>query len=365
MAGPKVSAIPDQIELAPLGGVERRVHLFDKRQRAAIFAALGAKRPLLVTGEPGVGKTQLAEAAAKALGRCLLTTVVDSRTESRDLLYSVDTIRRLAEAQLCGALASLAAAGRPSTSDESATAANGERNGDALRLAREQVALDRFVAPGPLWWAFNWQSAWDQAERSRTSVPHSRTDWETARGQAVLLIDEIDKAETDVPNGLLEALGERKFRPLGQATDIEQRHEAPLVVVTTNGERSLPDPFLRRCFVLHLELPGKYDGGRNPELERWLVERGERHFLNETVDVGGSAKPMTTKEVLIKAAEMLVEDRWQAIEQQRSLKPGQAEYLDLVRAVVESAPGARNEKGQLEQLAEFREFVFTKQREAT
>ena len=136
-------------------------------------------------------------------------------------------------------------------------------------------------------------------------------------------------------------------------------------MVTTNGERSLPDPFLRRCFVLHLELPGEYDQGRNPKLERWLVERGERHFLNETVDVGGSAKPITTKEVLIKAAEMLVADRWRAIEQQQSLKPGQAEYLDLVRAVVESAPGAENEKGQLDQLAEFREFVFMKQREAT
>jgi MoxR-like ATPase len=335
----------------------------------------------LITGEPGVGKTQIAEAAAVALGRCLLTTVVDSRTEARDLLYSVDTVRRLAEAQLCGAFPSLylpAVSPNPAVHDADGAAAAAIAGSGAnsverrtlenrLRFARRQIALKRFVAPGPLWWAFDWESAMKQSRLSQTAVPHSREHWQKAQGQAVLLIDEIDKAETDVPNGLLEALGERKFRPVGRPKDVVQSHQTPLVVITTNGERALPDPFLRRCFVLHLELPGKFDEqGRNTELENWLVERGKRHFLVGTVKPKTSRETSeTTEKVLREAAAKLVADRWDAIDRQRSLKPGQAEYLDLVRAVVESGPGAENEKRQLEQLDEFREFVFSKQREAT
>ncbi len=109
-------------------GVER-YHQFKSREVSAINAALAAGRPLLVRGEPGVGKTQLAEAAAESLERAYYPHVVDSRTESRDLLYHFDAVMRLAEAQLCGVL----------------------KDRD---LARQQLSVDRFVEPGPLWWAF-------------------------------------------------------------------------------------------------------------------------------------------------------------------------------------------------------------------
>ncbi|HND55685.1 MAG TPA: MoxR family ATPase, partial [Pirellulaceae bacterium] len=231
----KLPAIPDRVSLPAQGGIERRVHLFDPDSRNAILAAIGAARPLLVRGEPGVGKTQLAEAAAVALQRRLLTTVVDSRTEPRDLLYSFDAVARLAEAQLCGAA--------PKSSETD------------LHAARELLTPKRFLTPGPLWWAFDWKSARDQAELSGAPRPYSDEQWEAASG-TVLLIDEIDKAETDVPNGLLEALGSRQFTPPFDHQPVAQTGECPLVVITTNEERALPDPFLRRCVVLDLKPPG-------------------------------------------------------------------------------------------------------------
>ena len=85
-------------------GVAEQAHLFDETSILAVRSALAARRPLLVRGEPGVGKTQLAAATARVLKRPLIPFVVDARTESSDLLYSFDSVRRLAEAQLCAAL---------------------------------------------------------------------------------------------------------------------------------------------------------------------------------------------------------------------------------------------------------------------
>jgi MoxR-like ATPase len=133
----------------------------------------------------------------------------------------------------------------------------------------------------------------------------------------VVLIDEIDKAESDLPNGLLEALGAGVFTPQGRSEPVTvQGEEAPLIIITSNEERALPDAFVRRCLVLCIELKKPGD-----ELVHWLIERGKAHFKN--VD----------DSVLEQAARLLSKDRKEAIEQQRSPKPGQAEYLDLVRAV--------------------------------
>lgn len=357
--------IPESVLLPTAQGVERREHLFEEPVRAAILAALGAARPLLVRGEPGVGKTELAEAAAVALRRRFLPTVVDSRTEARDLMYTVDSVRRLAEAQLMGAVASFlppmnpTAASEPNQQDAKASGRTMETwMRDVGQLIGLRVDLSRFITPGPLWWAFDWKSAWDQSKLAESPSAHGEKEWAESGGAAVVLIDEIDKAEADVPNGLLEALGNRQFPVPGRVNAIAQQGATPLVVITTNEERALPDAFLRRCVVLDLELPGRFDrDGRNPVLHDWLVKRGVHHFLGKN--------PQTSMSVLKRAADLLLVDRHQAVVSQWSPKPGQAEYFDLVRAVVELDPGVHNESQQLKRLEAVSRFVLRKHRSGT
>lgn len=327
----KLPTIPDQVPLSSQGGIETRDHLFEDDSRYAILAALGASRPLLVRGEPGVGKTQLAEAAAVTLNRLLLSHVVDSRTETRDLLYTYDSVRRLAEAQLCGSLKNL-----------------------SPEEISQRLAAERFLAPGPLWWTFSWESAMKQAKLSETGFRYTQEQWEATSG-VVLLIDEIDKAETDVPNGLLDALGSRSFTSPVWPEPVEMKGETPLIIITSNEERSLPDPFLRRCIVLDLNLPGEFDDeGKNEELHAWLIKRGRVHFPKEKLD----------ECVLQKAADLLIEDRHEATTQEWSPLPGQAEYLDLLRAVVELEPGKKSVQKQLDLLEKIRKFVLRKHRVA-
>lgn len=138
----------------------------------------------------------------------------------------------------------------------------------------------------------------------------------------MVLIDEIDKAEPEFPNGLLEALGSSAFTPPGLAAPVTVSGVAPLVIITSNEERALPDAFLRRCLVLCLELPTE-----TAALIAHLVERGRAHF------------PAAADGVLLKAAEQLAADHARAVANHWSPLPGQAEYLDLIRAVLELAPG--------------------------
>ena len=188
-------------------------------------------------------------AAAEALGRAFLPHSVDGRTEPRDLLYTVDTVARLAEAQLMSALRDV-----------------------EPREVRRRIDVLEFVQPGPLWWAFDWDSAREQARRSGAGEPVTPEGWVPEHG-SVVLVDEIDKADSDVPNGLLEALGHGRFDVPGRAAVTLDRTRPPLVVITTNEERALPDAFLRRCLVLHLTLPEEAGA-----LVRTLVERGRAHF---------------------------------------------------------------------------------------
>ncbi|MEM7245205.1 MAG: MoxR family ATPase [Acidobacteriota bacterium] len=283
--------------LPKLRGLGATAHVFEKDAVFAINAALAAERPLLIRGEPGTGKSQLARAAAAGLGRAFLSKVIDARTEVRDLFYSFDAVRRLADAQVQAALGSE----EPDPRKHQAQ-------------VEERLAVANYLEPGPLWWCFSWDSAQAQAARGQAEVPESPGDWSPTQG-CVLLLDEIDKADSAVPNGLLEALGHGQFDRLGgEPVTRDEGAEPPLVIVTTNEERSLPNAFLRRCLVLQLALPRKDD-----ELRTWLVGRGRAHFDCEDG-------------VLIKAANLLVEDRKEA--RSRSLcPPGQAEYLDLLRAV--------------------------------
>jgi MoxR-like ATPase len=317
---------PQTVELAAADLDLPLRHQFELRQIKAINAALSASRPLLVRGEPGVGKSQLARAAAKRLGRVFVQHVVDSRTESLDLLWHFDAVGRLAKAQIMGSL-------QFGTEKK------------ALDVLDEELAVERFLHPRALWWAFDWVGAERQAARIKEGVPPNPDGGDPVQG-SVVLIDEIDKAEPDVPNGLLEALGNGQFTPQGFGQPVKISGPPPLVIITTNEERTLPDAFIRRCLVLHLDLPKDRD-----KLIARLIERGKTHFADQT-----------SRGVLKKAAELLARDRAEAEQRHWRPLPGQAEYLDLVRAVVTQAPGKPKQQQRL--IDEVARFVLKKHTEA-
>ncbi|MCI5145472.1 MAG: MoxR family ATPase, partial [Candidatus Electrothrix sp. AR3] len=299
------------IDLPPQGSWPKSVHRFDPRSANALNAAIAAQRPLLVRGNPGTGKSQLARAAAQYLGRLFVTEVVHARAESQDLQYHFDAVGRLGEAQALGA---------------------------ACRTEKDEIkdCLEprRFLAPGALWWVFNWQTACEQSEftRFKHRKPERPPGWEAADKGSVLLIDEIDKADADLPNGLLETLGNGGFTVPYLDDPVCMQHKVvppPLVVITTNEERELPDAFLRRCLVLHLYLPDedpeyrdKPEDVKQEALAAYLIKRGQDHF------------PEMEKEVLAEAASQLWQDR-NAARRHGITPPGMAEYIDLLRAVEE------------------------------
>ncbi|HRX62905.1 MAG TPA: AAA family ATPase [Candidatus Competibacter sp.] len=322
------------IELAATGDMPEAVHQFESRQIRAVNAALAARRPLLVRGEPGIGKSQLARAAAKSLGRAFVPHTVDARTESRDLLWHFDAVSRLAEAQLLGALGRAADLTSPDPAPPSA-----EKGGQPAPNLRDRLAIACFLHPRALWWAFDWNGALDRAQAIGISAPPQPDGGDPANG-CLVLIDEIDKAEADVPNGLLEALGAGSFHPQGCTEPVKATGIAPLVVITTNEERALPDAFVRRCLVLHLRLPSD-----PKKLAERLIERGRAHFRRH--------KPPASDKVLQHAAELLIADRETARENHWLPLPGQAEYLDLVRAVIARERTTQAQEALMKKVAEF------------
>ena len=310
-------------------------HLMSKEEHWAIQAAIAANRPLLVRGEPGTGKTQLAWAAATMLNRPLVTMTVDSNTESRDLLWSFDAVQRLAEAQVIANLA---------------------RDDCDREELRDEIAVSKFVRPGPLWWALNWESAQHQMQGGDPPavMPPHPDDWDHKKHGVVILIDEIDKAESDVPNGLLEALGSRSFRPQGLADAIETNSEVdnPLIVITTNEERVLPPAFLRRCLIISLSLPSE---SQEDEFVQFLAERGKLHF-SEAEKVLIPVNDDEEQPLTLAAAHVVLKDRMQAIENQRTIKPGLAEYLDVIRAVM----GLSDQHDPKQVFEEVKSFIVNK-----
>ena len=178
-------------------GTERYVATDDLK--LAVNAALALQRPLLVKGEPGTGKTMLAEEVAAALERPLLQWHIKSTTKAHQGLYEYDAVSRLRDSQL----------------------------GD------EKVRdISNYIVKGVLWRAFE------------------------SEEPVVVLIDEIDKADIEFPNDLLRELDRMEFHVYETRETIQARHR-PLIIITSNNEKDLPDAFLRRCFFHYINFPDR------------------------------------------------------------------------------------------------------------
>ncbi len=307
------------IELKPLGSWPAAAHYFDPDHIKAVVAAWHAGRPLLVKGEPGTGKSQLANAVARVLKWQFISIGIQPRTEYQDLLWEFDAVARLAEAQLIGAQGQVS---------------DNERN---AKLAKE-----KFIIPGPLWWAVRPKSAEIQSSKIEQKT-HPVLGEKNANNGLVLLIDEIDKADANLPNGLLEVLGNGNFIP-----PVEMESETPrkpLVIITSNDERQLPPAFERRCLVLTIKLPEPGEA-----LVKYLTELANAHKQH--------VEPLKKlpDETIQWAAELLSEIRSDTPADVRA--PGVAEFLDLLRVV--SGMKWSKQQAQREQ-ALLRQIVLSKQ----
>jgi MoxR-like ATPase len=211
---------------------------------AAVNCALALERPLLVRGEPGTGKTQLAEALARALGLTLIHWPVKSTTKAQDGLYVYDTVQRLYDSRF--------------------------GDGDVRDIRR-------YIRLGPLGEAF------------------------AAKERRVLLIDEIDKADLEFPNDLLHELDRMRFRITETGDEVVAR-ERPVVVITSNAEKELPDAFLRRCVFHYIEFPERDLMARivrvhHPDLGDKLLDEALRAFY-ALRDVQGLRKRPSTSELI-------------------------------------------------------------------
>lgn len=331
-------------------------HRFLSDTVEAVQAAIAAGRPLLLRGEPGIGKSQVARAVAAVMRIPFLSFVVDERTERDDLLFRFDAVSRLAQAQLASI--------RYRDSNPKAPSSEKSRSSDGAPPMswEDEMAEGRFLRPGPLWWAFNWESAESRASRYFRHCPfptipkyeesensdEDATDRNVASCGSVVLIDEIDKADPSVPNGLLESLGNHGFRVSYTDEFVELQKEAkpPLVIITTNEERELPAAFLRRCFVLVMRFPPT-----GVDVESFLLDRARVFFTEDQL----------SEDVCREITRQLVEDR-DAAEQAGMAKPGAAEFLDIARVLVHLHPG--DESAQTDRLQRISRFALRKNSEA-
>ncbi len=232
----------------------------------AVNAAIVLEKPLLIKGEPGTGKTVLAEAVAESLGADLISWHIKSTTKAQQGLYEYDAVARLRDSQL----------GDPRVGD-----------------------INHYIRRGKLWQAF------------------------AASQRPVLLIDEIDKADIEFPNDLLLELDRMEFDVYETGERIKAR-QRPVVIITSNNEKELPDAFLRRCFFHYIRFPDKAEMQaivqlHHPNLKEGLLGEAMDLFF-ELRNVEGLRKKPSTSELLDWIRLLLADDI--APEALRSREPG-------------------------------------------
>jgi MoxR-like ATPase len=222
--------------------------------RVAVNAAIALERPLLVKGEPGTGKTVLAQEVARALGKPLIPWHIKSTTKAQQGLYEYDAVSRLRDSQL----------GEAKVHD-----------------------IANYIVKGRVWEAFE------------------------AADAPVLLIDEIDKADIEFPNDLLLELDRMEFY-VYETRQLVQARQRPIVLITSNNEKELPDAFLRRCFFHYIRFPDRATMEaivevHFPRLQQRLVREALNVFY-EIREVPGLKKKPSTSELLDWLKLLMIED---------------------------------------------------------
>ena len=220
----------------------------------AVNAAINLEKPLLVKGEPGTGKTELAKQVAIKLGLTLFEWNIKSTTKAHQGLYEYDAVSRLRDSQL----------------------------GD-----KKVNDIKNYIKKGTIWSAFS------------------------SKEKSVLLIDEIDKADIEFPNDLLHELDKMKFL-VYETGEVISANKRPIVIITSNNEKELPDAFLRRCFFHYIQFPDhetlkKIINVHFPDIKKNLLQSALEIFF-DIREVPGLKKKPSTSEILDWIKLLLVED---------------------------------------------------------
>ena len=229
-------------------------YISTKDLNVAVNAAITLEKPLLIKGEPGTGKTELARQVSDSLGLDIIEWNIKSTTKAQQGLYEYDAVSRLRDSQL----------------------------GD-----KKIENIGNYIKKGKIWNAF------ESKERS------------------VLLIDEIDKADIEFPNDLLQELDKMEFF-VYETNEIVKANKRPIVIITSNNEKELPEAFLRRCFFHYIQFPEidtlkKIVQGHFPEIKKLLLEAALNRFF-EVRDIPGLKKKPSTSEALDWIKLFLLED---------------------------------------------------------